>query len=199
MTSSTGGNGGTTPNNPYNAKFNKVLTDDDRRRILKERAKLLAQKEEGRVFSAGELLYVFEFVLVKENYAFDTKYVREVLSAKNVATVPCTPRFITGVLNVRGEIITVLDTKLLFGFDSTGIAATSKIIIVSDGTSQMGFLVDAVVGIAEIGRHDMQPPLSTISAQQARYIAGITNAPLIVIDLDALMHDPGIVVEEEVE
>jgi purine-binding chemotaxis protein CheW len=125
--------------------------------------------------------------------------VREVLSAKKVATVPCTPPFISGVLNVRGEIITVLDTKMLFGLQSQGLHNQSKIIIVSNGAAQMGFLVDGVIGIAEVERHDLQPPLSTIPAQQARYIAGITKAPMILIDLEALMNDPGIVVDEEVE
>lgn len=191
----TNGGGGSSPE----SKFNKVLTDEDRRRILRERAKMLARREEQKSSTLGESIYVFEYILAGETFSFDTKFVREVLSAKKVATVPCTPPFVSGVLNVRGEIITVLDTKMLFGLQSQGIAPQSKIIVVSNGLAQMGFLVDGVIGIAEVAKQDLQPPLSTISPQQARYIAGITKAPMILIDLDALMNDPGIVVDEEVE
>jgi purine-binding chemotaxis protein CheW len=175
------------------------LTEEDRRRILKERARTLAVKDEQQSVHASEVLYVFEFTLQNEQFAFDTKFVREVIAARKVATVPCTPPFISGVLNLRGEIITVLDTKRLFGFSSTGVLPTSKIIIVSDGHAQVGYLVDAVVGVTKIVKQDIQPPPATISGPHARYIAGVTNAPLILVDFEALSTDPGIIVEEEVE
>jgi purine-binding chemotaxis protein CheW len=179
--------------------IDKVLTESDRRRILRERARMLAQKEEDEAIDYGETLYVFEFILNKETYAFDTRFVREVLSAKNVANMPCTPRFVAGVVNVRGEIVTVLDTKSLFALDSQGLQSDNKLIILNNGSTNMSFLVDQVVGIRDIQRHSLQPPLSTMQAQQARYVAGMTSDPLILIDVEALMNDPGIVVEEEVE
>jgi purine-binding chemotaxis protein CheW len=180
-------------------KFNRVITDEDRRRILSERAKLLSTTTEESGIASTDLLYVFEFRLGEQTFAFDTKFVREVLASRNVAAIPCTPPFVAGVINVRGEIITVIDTRLLFGFPSQGIPPTSKIVVVSHGDSQMGFLVDAVVGISELSRREIQPPLSTTSAQQARYVTGVTAAPMTVIDLEFLINDPSILVDEEVE
>lgn len=198
MSGSLGGNGGK-GSEPAARIMHKVLSDEERRKILHERARVLAIKEEQATAIPGETLYVFEFFLKGEKYAFDTKYVREVLPGKNVASLPCTPRFITGVMNVRGEIVTVLDTKMLFNLDSQGITPETKIIIVNNGVANMGFLVDAVIGISELSKHDLQLPMQTIAAQQARYIQGITSAPLILIDVEALTNDPGIVVDEEVE
>lgn len=181
-------------------KFNRVLSEDEKRSILRDRAKMLAQSEEEHAVDASDQLYLFEFVLNDEHFAFDTKFVREVLSARtSVAAIPCTPKFVAGVLNVRGEIITVLNTRLLFGIDSRKITALDKIIIVSDGNSQMGFLVDSVVGISETSKRSIQPPLSNVSSQQARFVAGITSQPLVVINVEALINDQSIVVDEEVD
>jgi purine-binding chemotaxis protein CheW len=199
MGSGSMGGGKGSEREPAARMMSKILSEDERRRILHERARLLALKEVVSTAVQGETLYVFEFFLAGEKYAFDTKFVQEVLPGKNVASLTCTPRFITGVMNVRGEIVTVLDTKMLFGLESQGMAPDTKIIIINNGSANMGFLVDQVIGISELSRHDLQPPLPTIGAQQTRYIQGITAEPLILIDVDALTNDPGIVVDEEVE
>ena len=83
--------------------------------MLRQRARILAQEEQRDELSESDHVHILQFLLAGEIYAFEGKFVREVRVAMDVTPIPCTPAFVTGVVNLRGEIITVLDTKLLLG------------------------------------------------------------------------------------
>lgn len=178
-------------------RSSSTLTIEQFRKVLHERAKILAQEEQKDELVESEHVHILQFLLGGEIFAFEGKFVREVRVAMDVTPIPCTPAFVAGVVNLRGEIITVLDTKLLLGLPKEE-RTTHKLIVARDKDLQMSFLIDDVIGVAPVSLKELQPPLPTMPIEQARRITGLTGDPIVLIDVQALMNDPKIVVDEEV-
>src|SRR5437899_2669823 len=81
--------------------------------VLRARAQLLA-REPVAPTAAAEQVVVVEFVLASERYAMESTLIREVYPLREYAALPCTPPFVLGIVNVRGQIITVMDVRWFF-------------------------------------------------------------------------------------
>ncbi|HYR59426.1 MAG TPA: chemotaxis protein CheW [Chthoniobacteraceae bacterium] len=171
---------------------------DEERRILKARAQALA-KEPERGAAADETIAAVEFDLASERYAFPLSQVREVSVLRELTPVPCTPAFVLGIINVRGEIRTVIDLKKFFDLPAAGITELNKIIIIERGEMQLGVLADAIRGVSRILLSDLQPTLPTLTDIRADYLRGITSERLVVLDAAKILSDPRILVEERDE
>lgn len=177
-----------------------MLKSDDiqRIKILRERARILAIQEEPEASPADDEFYVVQFVVGGQSYAIDEPLVREVSTCKHLTRIPCTPKFIAGVVNIRSEIIPVLETRVLLNLPS-GWPDNRKLIVMQSGDTKLAILADDVVGVSTLSLIRLQPPLSTMSAEQSRYVRGIADGPVIVINGMSLLNDPGIVVDENVD
>ncbi|MDR3616899.1 MAG: chemotaxis protein CheW [Candidatus Obscuribacterales bacterium] len=170
----------------------------EKRKILQERARLLARHEDEEVTAPDDEFYAVQFVVAGQNYAFDGPLVREVSHCKNLTRIPCTPPFIAGVVNIRSEIIPVLDTRKFFQL-APGWPDNSKLIILQVDDTKLGILVDDVVGVSTFSLSKLQLPMTNMTAEQTRYVRGIAEGPVIVIDAMALINDPTIEVNETVD
>ena len=170
---------------------------EEKRRILKERAKVLARRAEEKA-PAEKQYEVLEFLLAYERYAIETRYVREVYPLKDLTPVPCTPRFVLGVINVRGQILSVIDIKKFFDLPEKGLTDLNKVIIVNSDSMQLGVLADVILGVREIAEEDIQPSLPTLTGIRAEYLIGVAKERLVVLDARKLLSDKNIVVQEEV-
>ena len=173
-------------------------SDEERLRILRERARILAREEEPEATQSADDVDVVQFVVAGQNYAFDGNLVREVSACKQLTRIPCTPSFIAGVVNVRSEIIPVLHTRNLFRLPE-GSPGNAKLVILQSDDARLGLLVDDVVGVTTLSLAQLEPPLATMPAEQSRYMLGLAHGSIIVIDALALMNDPSIVVSETVD
>ena len=90
----------------------------EKKRILKARAKALAEEPEKA--EPGEQIEIVEFVLSSEKYGVESRYVREVCPLKEFASVPCTPPFVLGIMNVRGGILSIIDIRKFFDLPEQG-------------------------------------------------------------------------------
>lgn len=165
--------------------------------ILKERAKALAQEPERK--EAEAYLEVVEFLLAHEKYAIESEYVSEVYSLKELTPLPCTPPFVLGIINVRGEILSVIDMKKFFDLPEKGLTDLNKVVIVHADEMELGILVDAIIGVRSIPLNEIQPSLPTLTGIRAEYLRGVTNERLVVLDVAKIMSNKNIVVHEEVE
>ena len=170
----------------------------DTRRILRERAQALARVPE-REEDATDFLQVVEFLLADEHYALELTFLREVHPLEDLTTLPCTPSFVAGMVNVRGQILTVLDLKEFFDLPRKGLTDLSHVIIVRQGDMELGLLADAVLGVRPLPRHEIQTALPTLTGLRAEYLRGVTPQPLVILDVGAILSDPKIIVDEEVE
>ncbi|MEW5979015.1 MAG: chemotaxis protein CheW [Acidobacteriota bacterium] len=173
-------------------------TPQQRNWVLRERAKALAREAH---WSAGsvEPIQVLEFLLAYERYAVELAFIREVFPLKELTPVPATPAFVMGIINVRGEIISVIDLKKFFDLPSKGLTDLNKVIILRQGDLELGILADSVFGVSEIPVEHMQPGLPTLTGIRQQYLKGITNTGLVILDVAKIAADPRIVVRDESE
>ena len=165
--------------------------------ILRERAQELA-REPKTAEVAADTLEVVEFELASEHYALPLSMVRTVSVLKELTPVPCTPPFVLGIINLRGEIHTVVDLKKFFDLPDKGITELNKIIIIHHDDMQLGILADAIRGVRHILLHDLDPAMPTLTGIRADYLRGVTRDRLVVLDAARILSDQRILVAEEV-
>ena len=175
-----------------------VPTDDDRRKILRERAGQLAREPERRDEDA-RMIEVIEFVLAYERYAFESSFVREIHPLKNFTPLPCTPPFVVGIMNVRGQIISIVDLKRFFDLPEKGLADLNKVIILQGENIEFGVLADSIIGATSLNENDMQSSLPTLTGVREKYLKGLTREGTVVLKAAAILSDNNIVVNEHVK
>ena len=119
-----------------------------------------------------ETLQLIIFRLSQEWYGVDIAKVREVLKVSKITYLPSTPEYIAGIVNLRGNILSVMDLKTLFGLPHNEPTEKARIIAIESGILETGFLVDEVVESIEVPLSKIETPLLTIPVEGAKYIDG---------------------------
>lgn len=171
------------------------MTMTDRQHILQTRAQALARDPGAKVTEAA--LEIVEFSLATEHYAVETCHVREVFPFKELTPVPCTPAFITGIVNVRGRLITVVDLKKFFNLPTSGLHDLHQVIILHSEVMDLGILADDVVGVRSVLVRQLQVALPTLRGIGQHYLRGVTGDRLVVLNAARILGDPKIIVQEE--
>jgi len=170
---------------------------EETKRILSERAQLLAREPE-KAAAADQFIEVIEFVLAFERYAVETRYVREVEPLDSLTPLPGTPAFVLGIVNVRGEILSVIDLRKFFELPEKGLTDLNKVIVLESENMLFGILADAVAGVRRIPVGDIQPSLPTLTGIREAYLRGVTPGRMVILDGEKLLTDESIVVQERV-
>lgn len=168
------------------------------KRILKTRAQALARAPEAAE-AADSYIEVVEFTLAHERYAIESHCVREVYPLDNLTPLPCTPAFVLGIINVRGEILSVIDIKKFFDLPEKGLTDLNKVVVLQSGDMAFGMLADSIIGARRISITNVQPSLPTLTGIRAEYLRGVTPECSIILDAEKLLADEKIVVREQVE
>jgi len=164
--------------------------------ILKARAEELAQAVEQDEESAS--IEVVTFSLAYETYALETAFVSEVYPLNDLTPLPCTPAFVAGIVNVRGQVVSVVDIKKFFDLPARGLTDLNKVIVIGSGMMRFGIMADAILGVRNIPIRTIQPGLPTLTGVRADYLRGIAADRLVILDAAKLLTDGKIVVHEEV-
>jgi purine-binding chemotaxis protein CheW len=169
---------------------------EERQKILKSRAKLLAHEIKAEE-KQSQSLEAVEFILAHEHYAIESKYLSEVHPLRAPTSLPGTPPFVLGLVNVRGQILPVIDLKILFELPATGPRDSQKVMIVRSGEIELGILADAVFGARAIALEDLQDSLPTLTGMRAEYVRGIVEDSLVILDVERILSDPRLIVNDE--
>lgn len=167
--------------------------DDSDREELRRRARLLARREEAPR-AAGEDLLAVEIVLASERYAVECAFVREVQTLRELTPVPGTPPWVAGVVNVRGEILSVTDLRRLFSIAGRGLPERTKIVVLEGAGRAFGVVADEVVGTRKVPEASLQAPPSTLDGAGGAFVRGVTADGLIVLDAERILTDASLVV-----
>jgi len=170
---------------------------DETGRILRERALALAA-EPARTQALDQSIEVMEFLLAHERYAIESSHLREVFPLENLTPLPCTPAFVLGIVNLRGEIVSVIDLRKFFDLAQTGLPDLNKVMVIESANMTFGILADAILGVRRIALAEIQPALPTLTGIRERYLKGITAERIVVLDAGKLLADEDIVVQEQV-
>jgi purine-binding chemotaxis protein CheW len=162
----------------------------ERRAALLQQAAAAVEAQDAREEPGIPLLL---FALGGESYAFPLERVREVVKPGPITPVPSISEHILGVMNLRGEILPVLDPKRLLGIGAGTPGREGRIIVVKAPGMSVGFLADNVEDAIEV-KGSIEPPLATLPERQVRYLRGqVIHEGLLVgvLSLDTLLEQRG--------
>lgn len=131
-----------------------------------------------------EKVVIFE--LAGESYGVNVTQVQSIIPMQNIVTVPGTPTFVRGVINLRGAVIPVVDLSTRFGLSFAANAKKQVIVITEMDSLQIGLIVDRVTEVATLTNTAIEPPsplLSSIDNTYLRGIGKIKEEPTILLDL----------------
>ena len=167
-------------------------------RILRERAEVLARPEQEAVDGEASEAFVCFRLGSSERYGIPYRYTDEIMYPGEIASIPCTPAFIAGAVNRRGELLTVLDLKQFFRTEGDDYGDEARIVVVGGAVITVGILVDAVEGHEMYQPSRLARPLPSDGVSNLEYVKGIHQGRVTIIDVEALLGDPAIRVDETV-
>jgi purine-binding chemotaxis protein CheW len=165
-------------------------------RILDARARTLAQVPTGA--APLDVLTVIAFRLGGETYGIEATYLREVVPLKELTTLPGTPPFICGILNLRGQIRSVMDLLRFLDLPSGAGTVAAQVLIVQSGAMELGIRVESVLGVQVLAVGTLQPPPTTLGGRAAAYCRGVAIPHLTMLDVAQLLADPAILVNQAI-
>ena len=140
----------------------------------------------------GQVIQLVTFVLKGEVYGINVMQVQEVLRVSEIAPVPGAPSYVLGIINLRGNVVTVIDTRARFGLPSTEVDDASRIIVIESEKQVVGMLVDAVAEVVELREGEIDVAPNVGNEESSRYIQGVATREsklLILVDLNKLLTD----------
>ncbi|TAK39429.1 MAG: purine-binding chemotaxis protein CheW [Betaproteobacteria bacterium] len=170
---------------------------EETKRILRARARALAREPQPEL-EAADSIEVIEFVVAQEKYAFESAHVREIYPLHELTPLPCTPPFVLGIVNVRGQILSVIDIKKFFDLPQKGLTDLNKVIVLRSESMEFGVLTDLIAGTRVVPVRELKPSLPTLTGIREEYLRGVTADRTVVLDAAKLLSDPKIVVHEHV-
>ncbi|MEI7677596.1 MAG: chemotaxis protein CheW [Bacteroidales bacterium] len=168
---------------------------DSEKEILIERAKKIAGRKNRDTNVAVEQISVVEFQLTPERYAFAESFVLEVLSLKEITTIPGTPDFVMGVINLRGRVVSIINLKTLFNLKERGLTELNKVMILKNETMEFGVVADAILGNAIIDLSTLSAPPINLDNAGVEYITGVTPEGLILLNANSLLTSKQIILK----
>ncbi|WP_240222323.1 chemotaxis protein CheW [Rheinheimera hassiensis] len=142
--------------------------------------------------SADIVLQWVTFKLQEETYGINVMQVQEVLRYTEIAPVPGSPDYVLGIINLRGNVVTVIDTRTRFGLEPDEITDNSRIVIIEAEKQVIGILVDSVAEVVYLKQSEVDTAPNVGTEESARFIQGVSNREgelLILVDLNKLLSD----------
>jgi purine-binding chemotaxis protein CheW len=134
------------------------------------------------------------FALAKEEYGIGTLKIKEIIGMMPITSVPQTPKFVKGVINLRGKVIPVVDLRLRFGMESIDYTERTCIIVVEierqSGTVMIGIVVDSVSEVLYIKGEDIEDTPTFGTKLNTEYILGMAKLEggvKILLDIDKVL------------
>ena len=142
--------------------------------------------------SNDEVLQWVTYRLGEETYGINVMQVREVLRYTEIAPVPGAPDYVLGIINLRGNVVTVIDTRSRFGLMEGEITDNTRIIVIESEHQVIGILVDSVAEVVYLRSSEIDTTPSVGTDESAKFIQGVSNRDgklLILVDLNKLLTD----------
>ncbi len=132
------------------------------------------------------------FRLDDEIYGINVMQVQEVLRVTEIAPVPGAPSYVLGIINLRGNVVTVIDTRERLGLSSVEVDDSTRIVIIESDKQVVGILVDSVAEVVDLRMSEVESAPNVGNDESSKYIQGVASRDgelLILVDLNKLMTD----------
>jgi len=134
------------------------------------------------------------FRLDDEIYAINVMQIQEVLRYTEITPVPGAPTYVVGIINLRGNVVTVIDTRKRFGLPPGEISDATRIVIVEALKQVVGILVDSVADVIYIRQSEIETTPNVGNEETAKFIQGVCHKNdqlLILVDLERMIDGGG--------
>jgi len=141
---------------------------------------------------ADPVLQWVTFRLAGETYGINVMQVQEVLRYTEIAPVPGAPGYVLGIINLRGNVVTVIDTRNRFGLQSGEMTDNTRIVIIETEGHVIGILVDSVAEVVYLRQSEVETAPNVGNDESAKFIQGVCHKNdelLILIELNKLLTD----------
>ena len=173
-------------------KVIQILNAEDQQKLASMSQHLGVQEIAEAEVGSTEEISVVAFSLSKEIYGLELQEVREIIMVGLVTPVPRAPSFILGVLNLRGEIIPVIDLRARFGLEHQEATDLTRIIVTPIADVFTGLIVDSVTEVKNIDKKLLEPPPQVTSVGANAYITQVARTSkgvVFLLDLQQLLTD----------
>jgi purine-binding chemotaxis protein CheW len=149
---------------------------------------LKAQKE--KKIQTEEVLQLVTFNIGSEEFGLDIQCIQEINRMVDITRVPNSPEFVSGVINLRGKVIPIIDLRKRFAFTPKENDKNTRIIVVELCETVIGFIVDAVQEVIRIPKSITEPPPPIVAGIGSEYITAVAkleNRLLILLDPERIL------------
>lgn len=138
----------------------------------------------------GSVREYLSFLVGNQDYCVDIMDVREIRGGAKATTLPHSPTYMRGVINLRGTVLPIMDLAGRLDLETETDSDRSVIIVVAQSDRTVGLMVDAVSDILAIAEGDLQPPPDLPSDQNRAFVSALTiieNRMIRILDLSAVL------------
>jgi purine-binding chemotaxis protein CheW len=170
--------------------FYDHFSDDDRD-VLRARAERIASTQNAA--NQGDTLSALLIRVGGESYALPLYALTAVYQEHPVVPVPCVPPFIAGIANIRGQILPVLDLATLLGVPNE--AEKRALVVASNAEISIGLCAEVVGEVTALPAHTLQPVPTVLNRA---YVESIAADGTALLNVDAILNDPSLMVDEAI-
>jgi purine-binding chemotaxis protein CheW len=135
---------------------------------------------------SGEEVKLVSFRLGSEEYGVDIAQVQEIIRLVEITHVPRAPHFMEGVINLRGQLIPIIDLRTRFGMQRTAATKSTRIVVTEIGSKRVGIIVDSVSEVLNIPLEHIEDAPEMVAGVGTEYIQGVgklRDRLIIMLDL----------------
>jgi len=139
-----------------------------------------------------ETIQWVKFSLSGESYGIRVLKVQEIQRYSEISPIPGAPSYVLGIINLRGTVISVLNTRERFGLGEQAVTDDSRIVILEASNQIVGILVDSVAEVISIKASEVDVTPNIGNDETARFIDGVTNKDgelLILLDAEKILNE----------
>ncbi|MDI3546601.1 MAG: purine-binding chemotaxis protein CheW [Halanaerobiales bacterium] len=148
---------------------------------------ILEMREEDQTANRKQIVI---FQLGEEEYGINILQTKEIIKPSKITNVPNTPDYVLGVINLRGQIVPVIDLRKRFAIAATETTDKQRVITIEVRDSLIGLVVDSVNGVVWLNMNELEPAPEIAGGIEQEFIEGvgkIEDRLLVLIDLEKLL------------
>lgn len=138
---------------------------------------------------------IFQYVTFRlddETYGINVMQIQEVLRYTEIAPVPGAPDYVLGIINLRGNVVTVIDTRQRFGLSQSDVSDQTRIVVLEIDGQVVGVLVDSVAEVVYLKQSEVETAPNVGNEESARFIQGVCNKNgelIILVEFEKMLSE----------
>jgi purine-binding chemotaxis protein CheW len=140
--------------------------------------------------SKSEIVQLIGFYVGAEEYGLEILRVKEIIRIKEITRLPKSPEFVKGIINLRGDVIPIIDLGEKFGLEKKDYSQMTRVIVVEIEGQMVGMVVDSVSQVLRISSDQIEPPPMMIGGLSREYVHGVGKVGdrlVILLNIDLIL------------